>query len=84
MGIWVGVAGALCLLVDNRLTAHRHLYPPTRSARRCSNEWYAQHLASVHDNKQEIMLGYSDSGGCCAAAGLLSWLCVSAGLCQGW
>ena len=27
-----------------------------------SNEWYRQHLASNHNNEQEVMLGYSDSG----------------------
>ncbi|KAI7840424.1 hypothetical protein COHA_005854 [Chlorella ohadii] len=27
-----------------------------------SNPWYRQHLATVHNNSQEVMLGYSDSG----------------------
>ncbi|PRW39191.1 phosphoenolpyruvate carboxylase 4 [Chlorella sorokiniana] len=27
-----------------------------------SNPWYRQHLATVHNNTQEVMLGYSDSG----------------------
>lgn len=27
-----------------------------------SNEWYREHLATVHGNHQEVMLGYSDSG----------------------
>ncbi len=31
-----------------------------------SNEWYREHLATVHGNHQEVMLGYSDSGGRCA------------------
>lgn len=32
-------------------------HPPPRS-----NPWYRQHLATVHNNSQEVMLGYSDSG----------------------
>ncbi|WIA29268.1 hypothetical protein OEZ86_011776 [Tetradesmus obliquus] len=31
-------------------------------ARLFSNRWYRAHLRSVHDNHQEVMLGYSDSG----------------------
>lgn len=27
-----------------------------------SNPWYRQHLIDAHDNHQEVMLGYSDSG----------------------
>jgi len=27
-----------------------------------SNSWYSQHLRVAHDNHQEVMLGYSDSG----------------------
>lgn len=27
-----------------------------------SNPWYREHLSTVHDNQQEVMLGYSDSG----------------------
>ncbi|KAL4853378.1 Phosphoenolpyruvate carboxylase 2 [Chlorella vulgaris] len=27
-----------------------------------TNEWYANHLSTVHHNQQEVMLGYSDSG----------------------
>lgn len=26
------------------------------------NAWYRQHLRVTHDNHQEVMLGYSDSG----------------------
>lgn len=26
------------------------------------NPWYRSHLRSVHNNHQEVMLGYSDSG----------------------
>jgi phosphoenolpyruvate carboxylase len=28
-----------------------------------NNEWYAKHMRTTHDNQQEVMLGYSDSGG---------------------
>lgn len=31
-------------------------------ARLFDNQWYRTHLRSVHDNHQEVMLGYSDSG----------------------
>lgn len=31
-------------------------------ARLFSNNWYRQHLRTVHGNHQEVMLGYSDSG----------------------
>jgi phosphoenolpyruvate carboxylase len=27
-----------------------------------NNRWYRAHLRTVHDNHQEVMLGYSDSG----------------------
>lgn len=27
-----------------------------------NNRWYRQHLRTTHDNHQEVMLGYSDSG----------------------
>jgi phosphoenolpyruvate carboxylase len=27
-----------------------------------ANPWYRQHLRAVHNNNQEVMLGYSDSG----------------------
>lgn len=27
-----------------------------------ANPWYRAHLRTVHDNNQEVMLGYSDSG----------------------
>jgi len=27
-----------------------------------NNPWYRAHLRTVHDNHQEVMLGYSDSG----------------------
>lgn len=27
-----------------------------------NNRWYRSHLRTTHDNNQEIMLGYSDSG----------------------
>ena len=38
-----------------------------------SNPWYRQHLATVHNNSQEVMLGYSDSG---EALTLVFWLLV--------
>lgn len=31
-------------------------------SRLLNNSWYAAHMASVHGNAQEVMLGYSDSG----------------------
>jgi phosphoenolpyruvate carboxylase len=35
------------------------------------NEWYATHLKTTHDNHQEVMLGYSDSG----ELGWCCWCC---------
>jgi phosphoenolpyruvate carboxylase len=32
-------------------------------SRLLNNPWYRNHLANVHGNQQEVMLGYSDSGG---------------------
>jgi hypothetical protein len=85
-----GIAGSTA--TGSTVTAQ--LTAATRPARpgpvACSNEWYAQHLSTVHESKQEIMLGYSDSGGY-ALPGVLGlgfgavclWGCVSAGLYSG-
>jgi phosphoenolpyruvate carboxylase len=57
-------------------------------ARLFSNPWYRNHLRTVHNNHQEVMLGYSDSGkdaGRLAANwALYRYACFPRGWAAGW